>query len=147
MTFHVRPALPDPALASRPFRGLKVLLVGHDLPMGLVEQALLRHGTGHYLCVETLDAARWLMEEGPGPDLVVAAATVFDGADAVRDWRRRHPRIRLVMVPGGCDLATLTRRMGAALTDMGTDIGKPGAMRRQMPDTTLAMQPSAVRRV
>jgi hypothetical protein len=58
--------------------GLRVLVIGHSLSASLIEKLLGCHGTSLYHCVDSTEAAEWLMGEGFRPDLVIAHGKTMD---------------------------------------------------------------------
>ncbi|MCO4054057.1 MAG: hypothetical protein HEQ16_08380 [Bosea sp.] len=97
--------------------GTRVLLIGHALPVALLEAVLLRYGASNYLCVDSLEAADWLMRDGFDAALVVAHARLFDSAEAQARWRARNSRSRLMLLPATCEIHAIERQIGAELED------------------------------
>jgi hypothetical protein len=95
--------------------GTRVLLIGHALPVTLLEAVLLQRGAPNYLCVDSLDAADWLMRDGFDAALVIAHARQFDNAEAAAGWRARNPQARLLCLPSACGVEALERLVGAEL--------------------------------
>jgi hypothetical protein len=105
----------------------RVLLIGHALPAALLEAVLLKRGAPDYLCVDSLDAADWLMRDGFDAALVIAHARQFGSAEEAARWRARNPQTRLLCLPSACDVQALERHVGAELDACMTSNSRDGA--------------------
>jgi hypothetical protein len=119
----------SPSTSRAPVR-TRVLLIGHALPVALLEAVLLRRGASNYLCVDSLEAADWLMRDGFDAALVIAHARQFENAEAAEDWRARNPQARLLCLPAACEIHAIERQVGAELDSCAGTAEPVGAISR-----------------
>jgi hypothetical protein len=107
-----QPAAPPQRVARAP----RILLVGHQLPVALLESALQRQHCPNYLCVDALDAADWLIEDGFDADIVIVHAGLFSSSAHAAQWRGRHSHLATLTLPAACDVEALETRLSLLLS-------------------------------
>jgi hypothetical protein len=139
-----QPSAPPARVARAP----RILLVGHQLPVALLESALQRQHCPNYLCVDALDAADWLIEDGFDADIVIVHAGLFSSSAHAAQWRGRHSHLATLTLPAACDVEALETRLSLMLSASGVPAAQASASApRKIRAETAASVPTAPSRL
>jgi len=105
---------------------LRIVIVGRDLAIAPLEEAVVAEGASNYICVPTLDAADWLIRDGFDPDLLIVHHALLPKAADFTALRRRIPHAIVLPVAACCErddvrnafIAALRRRQEAMHHDV-----------------------------
>ena len=93
---------------------LRIVIVGRDVSIAPLEQALLAQGAANYICVPTLDAADWLIRDGFDADLLIVHQALLPIAADLMDLRRRVPNAIVLPTSAQCDVREVNAALAAA---------------------------------
>lgn len=94
---------------------LRIVLVGRDLSIKPLEDALVRQGAANYICVPSIEAAEWLMRDGFDADVLIVHQTLFGRAADLMDLRRRNPQAIVLPTSTRCDEQDVAAALASAL--------------------------------
>jgi hypothetical protein len=94
---------------------LRIVLVGRDLSIKPMEDALVRQGAANYICVPSIEAAEWLIRDGFDADVLIVHQTLFDRASDLMELRRRNPQAIVLPTSSRCDEQDVAAALASAL--------------------------------
>lgn len=93
---------------------LRIVLVGRDLSIKPLEEALTRQGASNYICVASIEAAEWLIRDGYDADVLIVHETLMPRAADLMELRRRTPQAIVLPTAARCDEEDVRNALAAA---------------------------------
>lgn len=94
---------------------LRIVLVGRDLSIRPLEEALTRQGASNYICVPSIEAADWLIRDGYDADILIVHQALFARASDLMELRRRNPQAIILPTSARCDEQDVRSALVSAL--------------------------------